>query len=88
LSSILPIPGGELFELSSRLTPNIAYYLPKNTNLQELSVLATNLESSMTDCGPDGIMRLRDKEWVEVEEEWVGEKVKAITAYYGGLVSE
>lgn len=30
----------------------------------------------------------REKEWVEVEEEWVGDKLKALTAYYGGLIAE
>ncbi|WWC92747.1 uncharacterized protein L201_007706 [Kwoniella dendrophila CBS 6074] len=83
LSSILPISGKELFELTLELTPNISYYLPKNTDLKELSNLANTLKPQ--DTGQDGTSRT--KEWVEIEEEWVGDKLKAITAYYGGLVS-
>ncbi|WVN86930.1 uncharacterized protein L203_102105 [Cryptococcus depauperatus CBS 7841] len=81
LSAILPIHGRELFQLSSRLTPNIAYYLPRNTNMDEVGELARELKYS----DPDG---QRDREWVEVEEETVRGKVKALTVYFGGLVSE
>jgi len=42
----------------------------------------------MMDCGSDGRMRQRGREWVEVEEQWVGERIKAVTAYFGGLVAE
>jgi trimethylguanosine synthase len=47
--------------------------------MNELSQLAAPLEQSS---------RKRSREWVEVEEEWVGDKLKAVTAYYGGLVAE
>lgn len=85
LSAVEPIHGADLFRLTAALTPNIAYYLPKNTNLKELAVLAPRLETVQSDAAGSG---KRDREWVEVEEEWVGEKVKAVTAYYGSLVSE
>jgi trimethylguanosine synthase len=90
LETIQPIHGADLFALSSALTPNIAYYLPRNTDLHELSALARTLDVPMSDCAADGNgkMRQRGREWVEVEEEWVGEKVKAVTAYFGGLVTE
>jgi len=85
LSAILPINGKDLFDLCSTLTPNIAYYLPKNVNIDELAQLARPLDGSSLDVGIAG---KRDKEWVEVEEEWVGDKLKAVTAYYGGLIAE
>jgi trimethylguanosine synthase len=78
LSAILPIHGKELFELCTSLTPNIAYYLPRNVNIDELSALARPLPEE----GGGG------REWVEVEEEWVGDKLKAVTAYYGALIAE
>ncbi|EIW71555.1 hypothetical protein TREMEDRAFT_42923 [Tremella mesenterica DSM 1558] len=68
LSAILPIPGKELFELCSKITPDIAFYLPRNVDVQEVAQLAS-------------------REWVEMEEEWVGDKLKAVTAYFGGLIS-
>ena len=85
LSAILPIHGKELFDLCSKLTPNIAYYLPRNTNIAELGELARPVLEPAAD-GFGGTRR--DKEWVEVEEEWVGDKLKAVTAYYGGLIAE
>ncbi|KAJ7746723.1 Tgs1 protein [Mycena maculata] len=70
LASIQPIHGADLFHLSRRITPNIAYYLPRNTQLDEIGALLSD---------PD------KKEQVEVEEEWMGSKLKALTCYFGGL---
>ncbi|WVQ75139.1 hypothetical protein IAR50_004748 [Cryptococcus sp. DSM 104548] len=79
LSALLPIHGRDLFHLTSRLTPNIAYYLPRNTDLQELADLAR--EVVLPGFG-------KEKEWVEAEEETVRGKVKALTFYFGGLISD
>ncbi|ESK91336.1 tgs1 protein [Moniliophthora roreri MCA 2997] len=68
LSAIEPIHGAELFHLSRRITPNIAYYLPRNSDLNEISAVLGEGE-----------------EYVEVEEEWMGNKLKALTCYFGGL---
>lgn len=73
LAGIQPMHGAELFALSRRVTGNVAYYLPRNTNLDEISGLVAR----------DG---LSVPEMVEVEEEWMGTKLKALTCYFGGLV--
>lgn len=83
LAAVLPIPGDELFALTAPITPNIAYFLPRNVDVDEVARLAGALDTPADD-GVDGARR--DREWVEVEEEWVGDKLKAVTAYYGGLV--
>jgi trimethylguanosine synthase len=75
LSAVSPVAGDELFHLASVLSPNIAYYLPRNVDIDALSGLASRFDEGM-------------REWVEIEEELVGDKVKAITAYFGGLVKE
>jgi trimethylguanosine synthase len=85
LSAIEAIPGDELFELTAAITPNIAYFLPRNVDVKEVSQLAKILPKPASD-GQGGVQRHR--EWVELEEEWVGDKLKAVTAYYGGLVAE
>lgn len=82
LSSILPIHGRDLFNLTSKLTPNIAYYLPRNMDMQEISELSRELDY------PDPERKGRVREWVEVEEETVRDKVKALTIYFGGLVAD
>ncbi|KAJ3907964.1 Tgs1 protein [Lentinula edodes] len=76
LSDIQPIHGVDLFKLSNRITPNIAYYLPRNTDLDEVSALVKN------DNSKDDI-----QEFIEVEEEWMGRKLKALTCYFGGLTA-
>ena len=71
LASINPIHGAELFHLSRKITKNIAYYLPRNTRMEEVSEL----------------LQEQPAEMVEVEEAWTGSKLKAITCYFGGLAS-
>ncbi|KAG8747015.1 hypothetical protein FRC10_002815 [Ceratobasidium sp. 414] len=67
LNSLVPLPGPELFALSSKISPNIAMFLPRNTDVEEISALAPPGQS------------------VEIEEEWTGSKLKALTCYFGGL---
>ncbi|KAG5638594.1 hypothetical protein H0H81_011680 [Sphagnurus paluster] len=78
LSSIQPIHGAELFQLTRQITPNVAYFLPRNTRLQEISDLLQRGPAPHSDDG--------GAEHVEVEEEWMGSKLKALTCYFGGLV--
>ncbi|KAK1229936.1 putative diacylglycerol O-acyltransferase tgs1 [Marasmius sp. AFHP31] len=75
LASIRPIHGAELFNLTRRITPNIAYYLPRNTDIGEVGALVEAGEAEE-----------EVKEYVEVEEERMGNKLKALTCYFGGLV--
>jgi len=77
LSAIQPIQGAAFFQLSRRVTRNIAYYLPRNTILGEISNL---LESE-----PSPAETVESPDMVEVEEEWMGTKLKALTCYFGGL---
>ena len=80
LSALAPLHGAELFALARTITPHVAYYLPRNTDIEELARL------------PEGCPRrsaegeiVEGAEQVEIEEEWCGWKLKAITAYYGDL---
>ncbi len=76
LSSVRPVHGAELFQIARGITTNIAYFLPRNTSLEELSRLV-----------PPGDASTTTSEMVEVEEEWMGSKLKALTCYFGGLVT-
>ncbi|KAF7309582.1 Tgs1 protein [Mycena indigotica] len=72
LASIKPINGTELFQLSRRITRNVAYYLPRNTRIDEIGALVV---------GPP------EREMVEIEEEWMGSKLKALVCFTGGLAN-
>jgi len=74
LSSIRPVNGFELFHISRTITKNIAYYLPRNTRVMEISQLLSEARTGVQD------------ESIEIEEEWMGNKLKALTCYFGGLV--
>ncbi|KAG5644254.1 hypothetical protein DXG03_008792 [Asterophora parasitica] len=82
LSSVQPIHGAELFTLTRQITPNIAYFLPRNTRLDEISGLLESEGNHRAAQAADG-----EVEHVEVEEEWMGPKLKALTCYFGGLVA-
>ena len=98
LASIQPIHGEELFKLTRRITKNVAYYLPRNTKLEEISKLLDVEKEGGVGQGlvngaagdaasTDGLKKgsTEPKELVEVEEEWMGSKLKALTCYFGGL---
>ncbi|EJD42969.1 S-adenosyl-L-methionine-dependent methyltransferase [Auricularia subglabra TFB-10046 SS5] len=71
LASVRPLSGAELFALTRKISPHVAYYLPRNTCLNEIGGLVAS--------EPEG------SNGVEVEEEWMGTKLKALTCYFGGL---
>ncbi|KAF9514480.1 hypothetical protein BS47DRAFT_1295010 [Hydnum rufescens UP504] len=77
-----PLPGDELFHLVRKITPHVAYFLPRNTNLQQVASLISNNSNGGTSI--QGGNQIEEK--VEVEEEWMGLKLKALTCYFGGLV--
>ena len=68
LAALAPLHGRDLFHLARRITPHVAYYLPRNVDLLELAALV-------------------DGERIEIEEEWMSGKLKAVTAYFGDLVA-
>lgn len=92
LSSIQPIHGTELFDLTRKITKNIAYYLPRNTRLGEISELLSQEKTrshsrSLNEKNTPVESAPVVEEKVEVEEEWTGNKLKALTCYFGGLAS-
>lgn len=81
LDRIKPLPGAELFHLTRRITPHVAYYLPRHVNLQQVSELLPATTGAT--CQQQ---KLEGEEKIEVQEAWVGNKLKAVTCYFGGLV--
>jgi len=76
-----PEPAAELLRLARLLTPNVAFYVPRNTALEDIAALLP----------PPVVVNGKEEGWgaseeqVEVEEEWMGTKLKALTCYFGGL---
>lgn len=77
LVALGPLPGNELFALARAMTSNVAYYLPRNVDIEEVARLP---EVAPREGAKEG-----EVERVEVEEEWMGGKMKAVTVYYGDL---
>ena len=83
LANIQPIHGAKLFELSRRISRNVAFFLPRNSKLEEICAL---LQDEQSKVGKGGGSDGTESGVVEVEEEWMGSKLKALTCYFGGLV--
>lgn len=85
MKGIEPIPGDELFRLTRKITHNIAYFLPRNVKLDEISRL---VDSSETPSEPELIdVQRPSPQLVEIEEEYMSGKLKALTCYFGGLAA-
>lgn len=80
LANVSPLHGGELFQIARAITPNIAYFLPRNQDLEEVSALV-----EPTTTGSGHLVGNYPHEIIEIEEEWTGTKLKALTCYFGGL---
>ncbi|ORZ10808.1 RNA cap guanine-N2 methyltransferase-domain-containing protein [Absidia repens] len=65
LKTMMPGNGMSIFKLASRITPNIAFFIPKTTNLHQLALLAGR------------------GNFYEIERNYLGGTLKALTAYYG-----
>lgn len=85
LSSLLPLPGQELFELARTITPNVALYLPRNCDLWEIAKLTSKGTRTQTGEGEGGE---RERKMMAVEEQFLGSGLKALAVYCGALASE
>lgn len=63
-----PQPASKLMEETKRITRNIAMFVPRNSDENQLAILA----------GPGNA--------VELEKNYLGKKLIAITAFYGDLI--
>ena len=68
LKDDIPLDGFEIFNKCLEVTDNVAYFVPRQTNTDQLISLA----------GEEG--------FVEIEQNVLNGRIKAITAYYGDLV--
>jgi len=82
LASVLPLPGSELYGLTREITPNVAFFLPKNTNLTEISSLASGQSKGSRSKGAAG---KEPEAMIEVEEQYMGGKLKGLVCYFGEL---
>ncbi len=83
LARTQPERAAELFRLARLMTPNVAFYVPRNTVLEDIAGLLPP-PTPLDGAGNDG-ETVGGLEQVEVEEEWMGTKLKALTCYFGGL---
>lgn len=97
LAALAPLHGAELFALARGITPNVAYYLPRNVDIEEIANLPLQYPSTFhseptplsdsTTTSTALIPTKATEERVEVEEAWMGGKLKAVTCYYGQLAT-
>ncbi|XP_064444387.1 trimethylguanosine synthase isoform X5 [Mirounga angustirostris] len=71
--------GFEIFRLSRKITNNIVYFLPRNADIDQVPVWwLLSLIQVASLAGPGG--------QVEIEQNFLNNKLKTITAYFGDLI--
>jgi len=73
ISRLEPAGGKEMYGLATTITPEVCMYLPRTIDLNELSSLVHEKD------------RHRKDTFLEVEEQWLGNRCKAIACYFGKL---
>ncbi|WAR55892.1 hypothetical protein PtB15_6B636 [Puccinia triticina] len=73
LAALHPEHGHALFHRVRSITDRIVFFLPRHTDLRDLAALVP--------AGPSGAKT------IEVEENWLGAKCKALSVYFGPLVA-
>lgn len=68
IGTMMSLDGFEIFKLCQKITNNIIYFLPRNSNVDQVASLA----------GPGG--------QVEIEQNFLNNALKTITAYFGDLI--
>ncbi|UZJ57070.1 hypothetical protein CBS101457_006390 [Exobasidium rhododendri] len=74
LSRLEPSGGRDMHQLAKTVTQNICMYLPRTVDLEELASIAR---------GEDQRLAL-----IDIEEQWLGNRCKAIACYFGELVEK
>ncbi|KAN0024570.1 hypothetical protein ACTFIV_008978 [Dictyostelium citrinum] len=74
LDSMIP-NGFEIFKNAIKITPNVVYFLPKNTSKVDIAKLALISKEN------------GGSEYCEIEENYINEKLKTITLYFGSLIN-
>ncbi|XP_060729603.1 trimethylguanosine synthase isoform X2 [Tachysurus vachellii] len=69
IKTMMSPDGFEIFRLARKISENVVYFLPRNTDMEQIASLA----------GPGGK--------VEVEQNFLNNKLKTITAYFGSLIN-
>ncbi|KAK4051540.1 putative diacylglycerol O-acyltransferase tgs1 [Microbotryomycetes sp. JL201] len=88
LSALKPLPGQGLFTLARQITPHVAMFLPRNVDMHEVARLpALAPRTDQPDSDDLGQTEFEYSEPVEVEEQWMSNKLKAVTAYFGDLAA-
>lgn len=78
LSLLAPSGGKAMFEASSNLTCNVAMFLPRNVDLNEVVRLVTDDETKASETTTERVI-------VDVEEQFMGKYCKALSCYFGDL---
>ncbi|XP_061550661.1 trimethylguanosine synthase isoform X1 [Phycodurus eques] len=68
IKTMMDPDGVQIFHLAKQISDNIVYFLPRNTDMDQIASLA----------GPGGK--------VEVEQNFLNNKLKTVTAYFGSLI--
>lgn len=86
LTALQPESGQTLYALASSITPNVAMFLPRHTNLEELAALPTLASAQSQD--PAQHSSPSSHRLVAIEEQYLADSFKGLAVYFGELASK
>lgn len=82
LDCLQPVPGNELVALASQITHNLCLYLPRNCSLKDIAGLRQYMKPALGSAAP------ASQHPLAIEEQFLGQSFKALTAYFGDLSAQ
>lgn len=79
LSALSPLSGQDLYAMAAKITPDVAMFLPRSCDLDELAKLPLKAgEEEEADSAPV----------MSIEEQFLGKSFKALSVYFGSLATD
>lgn len=91
LQTMVPLDGFRVFQVAQQVTDCIAYYVPRNVDVQQVS-RPSSLPPLRLVCGQCACLSVQLAALagpggsVEVEQHFINSKLKTMTAYFGELI--
>lgn len=84
LNTMLPAPlnGLDIFRAAREVSPNVAFYLPRNVDIKQVAGLPRAIATSST-AKSETVSQDAKDEPCEFEQQFLNGKLKTVTAYFG-----
>lgn len=84
LAMLAPTGAHDMLALARRITANVCMFVPRNVDLTDLAALSLSARASS--AALPSTTQSQEDVLVDVEEQWLGGRCKALACYFGDLI--